>query len=391
MTEPATLQPVDSNNANDMDPGVADLLDRKAARTAAISEYRPRSTAEVKSKLHDFFTTEMPDHAVSDVRRMGGGASKEQFQFSLTTDHSSTHYVLRMDPVQTAAETDRRREFEVLNAYSAHVPAPTADWIDEHGKNFGQPSAIMRFVSGVTKPSTKTSGPNVTGLGTFFPADLRDSLGPQFIGTLSEIHRVDVSEQDIPSFAVPRPGTEQAALWQLNWMSRVWHDDHVHPSVLSAVTERWLRQNLPTCERPVMVHGDYRTGNFLFDEESSRITAILDWEWAHVGDFHEDLAWIIQELYTTKEDGREYVCGLVERDRLIELYQEHSGNTVNFQTLRWYEIYCAYKSYVITLATSIRAARDSASHQDVMLSWLAPAGYRFSTPLCRMISEEIAQ
>jgi hypothetical protein len=29
-----------------------------------------------------------------------------------------------------------------------------------------------------------------------------------------------------------------------------------------------------------MVHGDYRTGNFLFDEEAAEITAILDWEWA---------------------------------------------------------------------------------------------------------------
>ena len=38
-----------------------------------------------------------------------------------------------------------------------------------------------------------------------------------------------------------------------------------------------------------MTHGDYRTGNYLFDEESGKITALLDWELARIGDFHEDL------------------------------------------------------------------------------------------------------
>ncbi|MGB3698748.1 MAG: phosphotransferase [Gordonia sp. (in: high G+C Gram-positive bacteria)] len=136
--------------------------------------------------------------------------------------------------------------------------------------------------------------------------------------------------------------------------------------------------------------GDYRTGNFLFDEDSGAITAILDWEWAHLGDFHEDLGWMLQELYSTHQDGEDLICGLMPRDELIAAYETASGRTVNPRTLRWYEIYCAYKSYAITLATSVKAARDGANHQDVMLSWMAPVGYRFSTTLCDMILGEVA-
>ncbi|MBK0870345.1 phosphotransferase family protein [Saccharopolyspora sp. HNM0986] len=369
---------------DEMDPGVRALLRRKAEKVAAHATYSPIDTADVENLLRDFFADESPRSTVRDVQRMGGGASKEQFLFSL----DDAPYVLRLDPIETAAETDRRREFEVLNTYSTWVPAPRAIWLDESGSRLGQPAMIMNFVAGVTKPTAPATGPNVTGLGTSFPQDLRAKLAPQFVHTLADLHRVDWRELDLPSFHAPAPGTTQAALWQVNWMSRVWRDDHVQDSPVVAVVDRWLRRHLPVCESPVMVHGDYRTGNFLFDESTGRITAILDWEWAHLGDHHEDLGWMTQRLYMTHQGGTDLVCGLLERDELIEAYERDSGRKVDRATLRWYEIYNAYKSMAITLATSVKAARDGANHQDALLSWLGPAGYRFATELCAMLEEE---
>lgn len=374
----------DALDRDEMDPGVRDLLDRKAEKVAAHESYIPVTTSAVEDTLRRFFADARPGATVAEVGRMSGGASKEQFRFTL----DGTPYVLRMDPIETAAETDRRREFEVLNAYSQAVPAPKAVWLDEHGTRLSQPAVIMDFASGVTKPTAKVTGPNVTGLGTSFPTELREKLAPQYIRILADLHNVDWSTLNLPSFAAPQPGTAQAALWQLNWMARVWKDDNIQASPIVAVTDRWLRRNLPVCESPVMVHGDYRTGNFLFDEEAAEITAILDWEWAHLGDHHEDLGWMLQSLYMTHQDGRDLVCGLLERHELIEAYEQASGRTVDPATLRWYEIYNAYKCVAITLATSVKAAQDGANHQDVMLSWLGPCGYRFTTELCTMLADE---
>ena len=55
---------------------------------------------------------------------------------------------------------------------------------------------------------------------------------------------------------------------------------------------RWLNAHCAEHrEGPrVLVHGDYRMGNVLFDEGGMR--AVLDWELAHVGDPAEDLAWM---------------------------------------------------------------------------------------------------
>jgi aminoglycoside phosphotransferase (APT) family kinase protein len=39
------------------------------------------------------------------------------------------------------------------------------------------------------------------------------------------------------------------------------------------------------------VHGDFGPQNMLFDIEHDRVTGVVDWESAHVGDPVEDLAW----------------------------------------------------------------------------------------------------
>ncbi|MFF0741647.1 phosphotransferase family protein [Streptomyces sp. NPDC004111] len=41
----------------------------------------------------------------------------------------------------------------------------------------------------------------------------------------------------------------------------------------------------------VLVHGDFGPNNVLLTGDGARVTALLDWEWAHAGDPVEDLAW----------------------------------------------------------------------------------------------------
>jgi aminoglycoside phosphotransferase len=41
----------------------------------------------------------------------------------------------------------------------------------------------------------------------------------------------------------------------------------------------------------VLVHGDFGPNNVLLAADASTVTAVLDWEWAHVGDPIIDLAW----------------------------------------------------------------------------------------------------
>ena len=57
---------------------------------------------------------------------------------------------------------------------------------------------------------------------------------------------------------------------------------------------RWLKKHLPVASRISVIHGDFRLGNFMY--ENDRIVALLDWEQAHVGDPLEEIAFMYWAL-----------------------------------------------------------------------------------------------
>lgn len=386
-SSPPSSPAFDPHDADNLDPSVRRVLTRRAARKRASGPYTPLSIASVETLLERFLAEKAPGARIRSLGRLGGGASKEQFSFWIDEGHAAAgRYVLRMEPVQSISESDRRLEFEVIDALRTIVPAPEPAWLDAEGEYFGQPAALFHFVGGVIKPSDVVAG--VTGLGIVIGERLRPILKPQFIDHLAAIHAFDWRTRRIGSLGIPASDPREAALWQVNWWSRVWKEDCTQSLPIVALAERWLRANLPATDEFVLVHGDYRTGNFLFDEETGRISAVLDWELCHLGDFHEDLAWSLQRLFGTVEDGRQLAGGLVERDEFIALYEAASGRRINRGTLHFYEVFAAFKCIVITMATGVKATRDQHNHQEILLSWLAAIGHIFAAELAELLKQE---
>jgi aminoglycoside phosphotransferase (APT) family kinase protein len=347
--------------------------------------YSARKTEEVAAELATFFAKIKPGAMVGDVHRMGGGASKEQFVFTL----EGKKYVLRMDPLEAVTETDRKREFEIMDAVQGLIPAPKPLWMDEDGSIFGRPAAIMSFVSGVTKPSDV--GLKVSGLGTNLGPRLREKLNGPFLDYLVKLHSLDWRKANLPSFTAPEADPKQAARWSLNYWKQLWNLDGIEPIPIVSFAEQWLTDNIPDCHELVMTHCDYRTGNYLFDETSGEITAILDWEMARVGDFHEDLGWILVQIFGTFENGEFRASDLFGREEFIIAYEKASGRTVNRTTLHYYDVMGSWKCYIITASNCMSAARAQHNHQDVLLTFLASANVLFSNDLCRLLGEGAVQ
>ena len=97
-----------------------------------------------------------------------------------------------------------------------------------------------------------------------------------------------------------------------------------------------------------IVHGDYRTGNFL--EEGGRITAILDWELVHLGDPHEDLGWASLPMYM---GGGKLISRLAEPEWFYARYAEKAGFEVSMASVRYYQVFSLLK----LAATHMAAAR----------------------------------
>lgn len=375
--------------ATDVEPLHRRLLDRR--RNSHDPEpYRAALISEVTAMLGSYFAGQAPGAAVSGVRRVGGGASKEQFIFTLTDDGVATPYLLRMDPRLAVTETDRQREYDLLTAMSGVVPVPETAWIDPLGEHFPQPAAIMRVVRGVTKPSSAKV--KVSGLGTWLGPDFRDRLKDQFLDHLVAIHAYDWRSKPVPGFAVPDADPKQAARWIYNYWRELMEIDGGTQRPIESLTQQWLAANLPDTTELVMVHGDYRTGNYLFDEETCEITALLDWELARIGDFHEDLAWVLARIFGTFDDeGTFRASDLFEREDFITEYEKRSGRTVNRTVLHFYEVMSSWKCYIICAANSLAAARSQHNHQDVLLTFLAGATPLFADDLVQMLGKGAIQ
>lgn len=355
-----------------MERQVAHVLDRKL-RLRSAGPYAARTDGDVRDALTRLFAAEgLRDIRITDLSRMTGGASKEQFAFTLSHADAaaSERLVLRMDPYESVVDTCRGREAEIIGAVSPYIPVPSVRAVDAEGDLLGQPGVIVSMMSGVSMP-TRMTGRAVSGIGGSY-GEIGALLAPQFLGHLVTLHGLDAAALPLTLFDRPRPGTTDAALWQLNWFARSWHDDRLEPTPILSWVERWLRENAPVCDAPCIVHADYRMGNFLFSEPDGQITAVLDWELAHIGDFHEDIAYTIRPRFgSIGPDGELLVSGLIPKPLFLEEYERLSGRRPLSRNLQYYEVFSAWKSAVVVRAAAVRAAHEGHNHQDVLVAWLA--------------------
>lgn len=373
----------------DVEPSIARVLAKKMQKRGA-GTYRPRTEADVLPLLHGFVRMQegFAQHRVENVARLAGGASKEQFRFDvIAPDGRSERLVLRMDPPESVVETSRVREFEALRAFEKVVPVPRAIWMDADGGHFGASALITSFVHGVTKPAGAPGG-NISGLGINVGAEWRDVLVEPFMKHLIAIHAFDWRNAALGSYAIPDADPHQAARRQIDWWTQVWLEDAVDPNPLLPAVEGWLRDNMPACSDFVFCHSDYRSGNYLIDEERRTISAVLDWELAHLGDFHDDVAWITCKVFGhLDERGRFLVSGLMQRQQFLDRYMQMSGRSIDAKSLHFYEVLNSYKVCVIMLGSAYRTAVEAHNHQNVLQTWLVPCGHVFVSEVCRLINK----
>ena len=370
-----------------IEPRLLDLLLKKQVRRK-LGIYIPKTAEEIANGVLRLFKLHGIDARISNVRRMGGGASKEQFLFDAdgAVGPEFLRCVLRMDPREGIIETCRRREAQALLAVAERVPVPPLLCVDGDGETMGQPVMVTGFVGGVTKPSSGSSGPS--GLGTIFGPRISAALTPQFIQSLVAVHATHIGEAGLDDFALPRLGTTDAAMWQVNYWTKVRELDGTAAHPLLTLAETWLYDHLPVCSAPVLLHGDYRMGNFLFDEESLRITAILDWELSHIGDFHEDLAYSFDPLFGMRTPAGEHLVGsMFTTDHLVECYQTMTGRSIDAAVLHWYRVLTSYKLIIMNHTSSIIAARDGTNHQNALLAYLSACTAGMSDTLCKLLAE----
>ena len=336
--------------------------------------------SELKIRLEKFLSKRIEGNfEIRNLAPLTGGASKEQFAFEIDwvcngMQRISEKMVLRREPSESVVESDRLREFQLVHAVKDFVPVPTAYWLDQTGDELVRPALIYGFVEGVQKPEAGSR--NVTGVGIEFDKYHREIIGPQMVKYLAKIHNFDGEGADLSAFDFPEVGTTQDIDWQINWWARVWQEDMFEAIPLVTTAEHWLRLNRRPLDKISLVHSDYRTGNYLFDPDTKKITAILDWELGYFGDRHFDLAWLLLPVFVTRgENDEKLYSSIFNKEEFVQAYEKTSGLTVDEDRLKYYTVMALWKGVIMTLGSSLRTAYGLKSHQDVVLSWFGGLGY----------------
>lgn len=311
---------------------------------------------------------------VLDLTRIPGGASRETYRFDVDVDGERKGLILRRDPVGSLIDTDRRLEFLAYQSfYGRGVPAPEPVALEMAETELERPFFIMGRIDGGKAASPFTVDPYAAHAAT---------IGEQFFSILGTIAKADPVGLPISDVAeMPEP----AACWskELDYWAKVIETDQLHPQPIVWAAIRKLRRNPPPPAQKIsVVHGDYRTGNFLHDGEG-KIIAILDWEMAHLGDPMEDLGWAIDPLWGHFDPDK--VGGMMPRAEALKLWEQVSGLKVDEQALDWWSLFNAVKGQAIW-TSSAREYRDSGGKDPV----LALSGWYTARRHDKIIADRLA-
>lgn len=158
------------------------------------------------------------------------------------------------------------------------------------------------------------------------PAE-RDSIAEHFLEILAQLHAVDVRLFEKAGVRIPET-PEEIALNDLDVWQSTYEAGVREPLPILTFACQWLRRNVPRNQvDPVLCQGDTGPGNLLFHE--GRVTALVDFELAHVSDPMTDLACVrSRDLYTP-------IDRFPER---IARYAELSGREIDFDALKFYSV-----------------------------------------------------
>jgi aminoglycoside phosphotransferase (APT) family kinase protein len=317
--------------------------------------------------------------AIEDIQQIPGGASRETYRISTSfLDQGSAvrrGFILRRDPASSLIDTERAHEFRTYQAvYGTAIPVPEPLILEESPGNLERPFSLMAEV------------PNCQSATANFAIEpyqsLRTHIGTQKWGLLGQLSQLDPATLGVDRFMTPVT-VNDCARHELAYWAGVIEHDALHPQPIAWAAIRWLRRHQPApAAKLCLVHGDYRSGNFLYNTRGD-IKAVLDWEMAHIGDPLEDLAWSLDPLWAWPE--RSLAGGLLPRNEAIAIWERASGMTVDRESFRWWQIFASVKALAIWISSTEDFA-NGASKEPV----LAVAGWIMTDRQNRILVDRLA-
>jgi aminoglycoside phosphotransferase (APT) family kinase protein len=265
-------------------------------------------------------------------------------------------WVLRRPPFGNQVKTahDMGREYRILaRLCEVYAPAPRPELYCDDENIIGAPFYLMERRHGVALRRRIPSGLTIT-------SDMARNMSCALIDNLAALHGIDYRAAGLGDVGKPEGFVaRQVHGWSERYAKAQTEDV---PSMTSV--GEWLKRQIPAESGAAILHNDYKYDNLLFDPaDLTRITAVLDWEMATIGDPLMDLGttlayWVEASDSPTLRQaafGPTALAGSLSRVELMERYQEKAGRDV--ANPMYYYCFGLYKLAVIVQQIYARFVR----------------------------------
>ncbi|RMF78379.1 MAG: phosphotransferase family protein [Chloroflexi bacterium] len=294
-----------------------------------MTTYNVHDPDEIRTRLAEYLTAMTGYPAkVPHVEQLPGGASRETWRVDAVLNEQENRFVLRRDlpTVMYDKALSREQEYHILQlVHDSGVAVPQPRWYNTEPQILGSCFLIMDYVEGFTIGRKIVSMAALDGARQLLPGQMAEQL--------AHIHGVHVPSEAY-SFLTGFADDETPVQRTIREIREMLEKLHIDSPVFEFGL-RWCEEHAPQTQEKVLLHGDFRIGNVIVTE--SGLQAIIDWEFAHIGDPHEDLAWPTLRDWRFGQ-GQQRFGGIADREPFLIAYEEASGRPVDRDTVDFWEI-----------------------------------------------------
>ena len=248
---------------------------------------------------------------VENLRALTGGASRTTWAFDAVTDERQA-LILRTGPPDDVHASMELEAAVQQRAAAAGAPVPHIVTADNSVAALGNPYLICNAIAGETI---------VRRIYRTLDDVRRDRLLNQCAQALAHIHRADPADLGLAE-------SDQLS----EWRDRL--DEMGDTTATFEWAFRWLAANRPPPSPHVLVHGDFRMGNLIVDENG--LAAVLDWELVYTGEVYEDLAWFCIRAWRFGAPEDMGAGGLGSVESFLSAYEAAAGTELDRDVFRWW-------------------------------------------------------
>jgi aminoglycoside phosphotransferase (APT) family kinase protein len=267
---------------------------------------------------------------VDELTQLEGGWSRySHIAVVRGRDGKDRKYVVRVKAPAGLFDTDLIAEYNIfVGLQDLDLPTPRVFGLHEQEDNvFGGELFVMEYLTG--RSTNVWRARDHTQLQADWEGERQ--IARDMVTYAARIHSVgpDHAPKGLPHYSY----LEQVDRWRSTYEEAGFNRDPILEEAF-----HWLVEHAPSEIRTGLVHGDFRIGNMLMD--GGRVSAILDWELAYMGDVRFDLGYVATDYMGGKHlRPKTHLLGAVaEREWFFSEYERLTGEPLDRDAVRAFSV-----------------------------------------------------